>query len=81
MKKGEIWKIEFWDHALIERGEKKDKKILKLYVVGRVYSTKGKQIVLETWWTDDKENEISHEWAKVLKTDIIKKTKLTSVRS
>jgi hypothetical protein len=77
MKKGQIVCIKLRDHSLLPRGCEKDNKIVLLNVVGRVHSTRGRQVILETWWADDKELIQSHEWAKILKSDIVKWELLT----
>lgn len=76
MKKGDWVCVKFRDHSLIPKGEPKDNDIVVLNVMGRIHSTRGKQVILETWWADNEGFEHNHEWAKIMKADIVKIIKL-----
>lgn len=71
LKKGKLVIVSFADHSLLLRGSKKDNDKVVLNVAGRIYSSRGKQLILETWWTDDESLIDNHEWAKILKADIL----------
>lgn len=80
MRKGELLLVKLRDHSLIPKGEPKDTDVVILNVIGRVYSARGKQLILETWWSDNKGFEHNHEWAKIMKADIVGIIKLKELR-
>lgn len=71
IKKGDLVLVYFHDHSYQPRGEKKDTKVLDMYVTGRVKSTRGKQLIIEMWFLDDKDYQHNAELAKILKSAII----------